>query len=148
MGVVFRFSKQAAAEGDSVPYGFECVRRELLWDETDQGTRLSEILDDVETFDEDRPGCWIDDAADRADQCRFSGAVGSEKRKYLAARNVEIDFLERLESRSIGFRKLADGDSGLHGGLSLPGRPLSYRFVLRRAGEIPLPPGLAGVVSC
>ena len=49
------------------------------------------------------PAVGVDDAADDVDQRRLAGAVRPEQREDLAAADVEVDVLERLEAgRVIG----------------------------------------------
>src|SRR5205085_6053620 len=54
------------------------------------------------------------DAADDADQCGLAGAVRPQQRKDLAAANVEVDALERLEPGRIGLGQVRNGDDGFH----------------------------------
>ena len=49
-----------------------------------------------------RARAGVDDAADDADQRRLAGAVGAEQREDLAAPDLEVDVLERLEARGVG----------------------------------------------
>ena len=55
------------------------------------------------------------DAADDADQRRLAGAVGAEQREDLAATDIEIDSLKRLEPGRVALRKVFDGNDRLHG---------------------------------
>ena len=61
------------------------------------------------------PRARIDDAADDADQRRLAGAVRAEQREDLAAPDLEVDVLQRLEAGRVGLRQVGDGDDGLHG---------------------------------
>ena len=60
------------------------------------------------------PEVGVDDAADDVDQRRLAGAVRPEQREDLAAADLEIDVLERLEARCIGLDQIDDGDDRLH----------------------------------
>jgi hypothetical protein len=62
----------------------------------------------------DRAGGRVDDAADDADQRRLAGPVGAEEREDLAAPDLQIDILERLEAGGVGLREIRDRDDGLH----------------------------------
>ena len=59
------------------------------------------------------PAVGVDDAADDADQRGLAGAVGPEQREDLAAPDVEVDVLQRLEARGIGLGQVGDGDDGV-----------------------------------
>ena len=51
------------------------------------------------------PAAGVDDAADDADQRGLAGAVGAEQREDLAAADLEVDVLQRLEARRVGLGK-------------------------------------------
>ena len=58
------------------------------------------VRDDVMAVDRHGARGRLDDAADDADQRGLAGAVRAEQREDLAAADVEIDVLERLEART------------------------------------------------
>ena len=63
----------------------------------------------------DLAGGRIDDAADDADQRRLAGAVRAEQRENLAAPDLQVDVLQRLEAAGVGLREMRDGNGGGHG---------------------------------
>jgi hypothetical protein len=44
----------------------------------------------------------------------LAGPVGAEEREDLAAPDLQIDILERLEAGGVGLREIRDRDDGLH----------------------------------
>jgi hypothetical protein len=95
-----RLAPKTAAEADRGPHRLECVRRQFLWYEADQGPRGAIVAGNVVTIDRYRALSCIDDTADDADQSGLAGTVRAQQRKYLAALNVEIDALESLIIRT------------------------------------------------
>ena len=69
---------------------------------------------DVVTVDGDRAAARVDDAADDVDQRRLAGAVRAEQTENLAAPDLEIRVLQRLEAGRIGLRQILDRDDRLH----------------------------------
>ena len=111
-----RLAEQAAAEADRRPHRLERVGGQLLRHEADhargrRGSRATMSWPSTMTV----PLVGVDDAADDVDQRRLAGAVRAEQREDLAAADLEIDVLERLEARGIGLRQIGDGDDGRHG---------------------------------
>jgi hypothetical protein len=106
MGRVLRLAEQAAAEADGRPYGLKGVGVQFLRHEADQRARGAIIPVDVMAADGDAAFAQIGDAADDADQCGLAGAVRAQQREYLAALNIQIDAVQRLESEAVGFRKI------------------------------------------
>src|SRR5438445_13531894 len=102
MGWVLRLAEQAAAEADGGPYRFERVGVQFLWYEADQRARGAIIGVDVVTADGDLAFTGIGYAADDADQRGLAGAVRPQQRKDLAANDIEIDVLQRLEAGAVG----------------------------------------------
>ena len=145
---VGRLAEQAAAEAHVRPHRLEGVGGQFLRHEADQRARGAVVADDVMAVDRDRAGGRIDDAADDADQRGLAGAVRPEQRENLAAADVQVDALERLEAGGIGLGQILDGDDGLHGragrcgtlrdmddaGLELPARS--------RGNELPAVPAI------
>src|SRR5208283_233243 len=77
--------------------------------------------DDVVAVDRDRAAARLDDAADDVDQRRLAGAVGAEQGENLAAADLEIDGLERDQTRCVGLRQVFYADCRKHAGLG-PGK--------------------------
>ena len=50
----------------------------------------------------------IGDAADDADQRGLAGAVRPEQREDLAALDLEVDVVQRLETGAIGLRQICE----------------------------------------
>ena len=57
----------------------------------------------------------IDRAADDADQRRLAGTVRTQECEDLAAADLQIDVLQRLEAGPVGLAKARYGDDGIHG---------------------------------
>ena len=83
---------------------------EFLRHQPDQRAGRAIVRDDVVSIDCDLTRARHENAADDADQCRFSGAIGAQQGKDLASMNIEVDLLERLESRRVAFRQVCDGN--------------------------------------
>ena len=115
---------QPTAEAHRRPHRLEGVGGQFLGHEADQRSRRPIVADDVVPIDRHAPLGRVDDAADDADQRRLAGAVRPQQRKDLAAANVEIDALERLEPGRIGFGQVRNGDDGLHEGTAATARTL------------------------
>ena len=104
---VRRLAEQAAAEADRRPDRLEGVGGQLLRHQADlararrgsrarcRGRRRSPL-----------PALGVDDAADDADQRRLAGAVRAEQREDLAAADLEVDALQRLEPGRVGLGEL------------------------------------------
>ena len=103
---VLRLAEQAAAEADGRPHRFEGVGVQFLRHQPDQRARGAIIRDDVVAADRDAAFAQIGDAADDADQRGLAGAVRPEQRKDLAALDVEIDVVQRLEAGAVGLREI------------------------------------------
>src|SRR6185312_5502127 len=110
----WRLAEQATAEADRSPNRLEGVGMQLLRHQPDQGARGAVILADVVTADGDASLADIGDAADDADQGGLAGAVRSEQCEYLAAADVKVDVLQRLEAGAVGLRQVDDGYDGRH----------------------------------
>ena len=67
------------------------------------------------TIDGDAAGAEVGDAADDADQRGLAGAVRPQQRKNLAAADLQIDVVQRLEPGAIGFGQICNGYDGRHG---------------------------------
>ena len=111
---VGRLAEQAAAEGDGGPDGFERVGRELLRHQADHRAHGAVVARDVEAGDRDRALVEPHDAADESDQRGLAGAVRAEQREDLALADIEVDELERTETRGVGLRHVGDGNDGGH----------------------------------
>src|SRR5260370_25502384 len=77
--------------------------------------------------DGDAPFAEIGDAADDADQRGLAGAVRPQQRKDLAAANLQVDVIERLETGAIGFRQICNGYDRGHGGPDDPNLKMRER---------------------
>ena len=108
----------------------ERVGRQLLRHQADLAARGAVVAHDVVAVGEHRAGAGVDDAADDADQRGLAGAVGPEQREDLAAADVEVDVLERLEARGVGLADVADRDDG--GGVARRHAESSFVSALRR----------------
>ena len=97
-----------------VPHRLEHVGGELLRHEPDPGARRAEVAHDVVAVGRDRAGGRGDDAADDVDQRGLAGAVRAQQRENLAAADLEIDVLERVEAGGVGLGKTRNGEYG-HG---------------------------------
>src|SRR5262249_23944401 len=117
MGRVLRLAEQAAAEADGGPDGFKGVSVQFLRHQPDQRTRRAEVADDVMAADRDTARGRVGDAANSADQRGLAGAVRPEQCKNLAASDVEIDVVQRLEAGAVDLREIRDGNDGRHDGL-------------------------------
>src|SRR5262245_10302757 len=126
---ILPLAEQAAAERHRRPHGLEGVGGELLRHQADQRPRRAVVRDDVVPADSDGAFRWRHDPADDVDQRGLAGPVGAEKRKDLAAADVQVDVLECLEARRIGLAEVGDGNDG-HG--CMHGRRRKYR--IRRSG--------------
>src|SRR6266436_8088162 len=100
---IFRLAEQAAAETDGRPHRLERVRMQFLRHEPDQPARGAVITVYVMAADGDAAFAEIGDAADDADQSGLAGAVRAEQRENLAAFDVEVDVVQRLEGGAVGF---------------------------------------------
>ena len=114
MGGIARLAEQAAAEGHRRPHGLEGVGVQFLRHQPDQRAGGAIVADDVMAIDRDLALRGDQDAADDADQRGLAGAVGAEQSEDLAALDVEIDVVERLEPGRIGLRQIADGNDRWH----------------------------------
>ena len=112
---IVRLAEQPAAEGAGRPHRLEGVGGQFLRHQADHGARGAVVADVVVAVHRHRAGGRIDDAADDADQRGLAGAVRPEQRENLAAPDLQVDALQRLEARGVGLRKISDGDDGLHG---------------------------------
>src|SRR3546814_9931312 len=74
------------------------------------------VADDVVTVRGHAASARRDDAADDADQRGLARAVGAEQGEGLAAADVQVDRLGRLEARGVGLAECLDRDEGLHAG--------------------------------
>src|SRR6266516_4705607 len=110
-----RLAPKPAAEADGGPHRLECIGRQLLRYEADQGPGQAVVADNIVTIHPHRPIGWVDDATDDADQRRLPGTVRAQQREDLAAVDVQIDPLESLESRRIGLGQIRDGYDRVHG---------------------------------
>src|SRR5262249_5400175 len=95
-------AEQSAAERHGVPNGLEGVGRQLLRDEPDQRSRFTVTGTNVVAVHRDSAGGRIRDPADDADEGRFAGAVRTQQGEDFAAKNLEVDILERVETGRIG----------------------------------------------
>ena len=100
---VRRLAEEPAAEAYGLLDGFERRDRELLRHEADHGARRPVVRDDVVPADCHRARRRGDDAADDVDQRGLAGAVRPEQREDLAAADLQVDALQRLEAGGIGF---------------------------------------------
>ena len=119
-------AEQPATERHRSPHGFEGVGRQLLRHEADHRARGTVVGDDVVTVYRNGSVGRIDDPADGADEGRLSRAVGAQQREDLAAANVQVYFLERLETGSEGLGEIRYGDDCLHGSAGGYWRAISY----------------------
>src|SRR5437660_4596507 len=103
MGRVLWFAEQAAAEADGRPYGLKGVGVQFLRHQPDQRARGAIVPVDVMAADGDAALAQIGDAADDADQRSLAGAVRAKEGEYLAALDVQIDVVQRLEAGAVGF---------------------------------------------
>ena len=92
----------------------ERVGRHLLRHQPDQRARGAVVANNIVAVDGDLAGSRIDDAADDADQRRLAGAVRAEQSENLAAPDLQVDVLERLEAAGVDFREMRDGNGGGH----------------------------------
>ena len=84
----------------------EGIGVQFLRHQADQGPRGAIRCDDVVAIDRYAALARIGDAADDADQRGLAGAVRSQQRKNLAALDVKIDIVQRLEAGAIGLRQI------------------------------------------
>ena len=77
---------------------------EFLRHQADHRAGGAIVRDDVVAGDRDLAGARLDDAADDVDQRRLAGAVRPEQRENLAAADVQVDALQRLEAAGVGLR--------------------------------------------
>ena len=103
VGRVGRLAEQAAADAAGGADRLERVGGQLLRDQADQRAGGAEGTGVVMAVHGDRAAAGSDDAADGADQGGLAGAVGAEQGEDLAAMDVEVDALEGLEARGVGF---------------------------------------------
>ena len=75
---------------------------QFLRHQPDQRARGAIIPVDVMAADRDAALAQIGDAADDADQRGLAGAVRPEQREDLAALDVQIDAVQRLETGAVG----------------------------------------------
>ena len=101
-GRVRLLAEQQAAETHRRPHRLERVGVKLLRHQPDQRARRAIVLDEMMAADQHRTGGRIDDAADDVDQRGLAGAVRPEQREDFAARDVEIDALQRMKPGRIG----------------------------------------------
>jgi hypothetical protein len=64
------------------------------------------------TVDRHGAGAGGDDAAYDADQRGLAGAVGAQQREDLALADLEIDVLERLQTRGVGLGQVEIDSAG------------------------------------
>src|ERR1051325_12182649 len=81
---------------------------ELLRHQPDQLARRAVVGDDVVPRHGDAPRRRRDDAADDVDERGLARAVRAEQREDLAAADVEVDALERLEAGGVGLGQVRD----------------------------------------
>src|SRR5215212_5437663 len=110
---VWRLAEQTPAETDRGPDGLEGVGRQFLGDESDQGPRRPKLGDDVVTFGLDDAFRRIDDPAHDVDQRGLPCTVGTEQGEDLSPPDLQVDLLERPETRVVGLIQVGDGDDGL-----------------------------------
>src|SRR5690606_32164348 len=96
-----RLAVQSAREAHRRPDAFEGVGRQLLRHQSDLRACGAVVADDVVAVRGHATAAGRDDATDDADQRRLAGAVGTEQGEDLAAPDLQVDRLERLETRRI-----------------------------------------------
>ena len=101
---ILRLAEQATAEADCRPHRFEGVGVQFLGHQADQRARRAIFLVDIVATDGHAALAEIRDPADDADQRGLAGAIRPEQRKYLAAANLQVDVVKRLETGAIGLR--------------------------------------------
>ena len=106
MGGVLRLAEQAAAEADGRPHRFEGVGVQFLRHQADQRARGAIVASMSWPSTVTLPVARIDDAADDADQRGLAGAVRPQQREDLAAPDVEIDVVQRLETGAVGLGQI------------------------------------------
>src|SRR5471032_3632781 len=105
---VLRLAEQAAAEADGRPYRLEGIGVQFLRYQADQGPRAAIRRDDVMAIDRYAALTRIGDAADDADQRGLAGAVRPQQREDLAAVDIQIDAIQRLETGAVGLGQIGD----------------------------------------
>ena len=119
VGRVRLLAKQATAELDRRPDGFEYVADQLLRHQADLRAGRAVVADDVVTADQHLALARIDDAANDADQGGLAGAVGAEQGEDLALANVQVNALQGRMPGRVDLVQLLDGNDRLHGGWPL-----------------------------
>ena len=99
---VFRFAEQASTETDGRPHRFEGVGVQFLRYQADQRARGAIGFDDVMAANSHTALARIGDAADDVDQRGLAGAIRAKQRENLAALDIQLDILKRLEAAGIG----------------------------------------------
>ena len=131
-----RHAIEPGLEGQHLARREEGVEIELLGHDADRGARLARIAVDVDVPDADRARGLVDQARHDVDQGRLASAVRAEQAEQRAARDVEIDPVERGLGRHAvaaaiglgqaadrdGIDRLGDGDGG--GQICFPGSGL------------------------
>src|SRR6185437_14958261 len=74
----------------------------------------AEIAHHVMPVNQDRTAAEIDDAANDADQRGLAGTVRAKQREDFTLADVEVDVLERPETRGVGLVYIPDRDDRLH----------------------------------
>jgi hypothetical protein len=103
---IFRLAEQATAEADRRPHRFEGIGVQLLRHQPDQRARGAVAVVDIVAADRDAAFARSRDPADDADQRGLAGAVRPQQRKNLAALDLQIDVVQRLETGAIGLGKI------------------------------------------
>src|SRR6266481_2424251 len=111
---IWRMAEQAAAETQRGPRRLEHIRMQLLRHESDPGARRAIVAHDIVTVNEHRTGSRCHDSTDDTDQGGLPRAIRPEQREDFAPADFEIDALQRLKARRIGFGQLRDGDHRWH----------------------------------
>ena len=75
------------------------------------------LVFEMMSVDQDHAARRIDDAAHDVDQRGLAGAVRPQQREDLAAPDLQVDAVQRLESGAIGLGEVGDGYDGGHAGL-------------------------------
>ena len=117
MGGIARLAEQSPAERHRVDYPLELVGGQFLRHQPDGRARAAIVAHNVMPGHLHAAAARPRNAADDGDHRRLARAVRPQQRENLAFLDGQVDAIERLEARRIGFGQAFNFNDGCHGWL-------------------------------
>ena len=124
-GAAFRLghAKQAGLQFQRFKWREKRIEHQFLRHDADAGLGVARVFIDIETPDPRAAGGLVHQPGQDVDHGRFSGAVRPQQAKDAAARDIEIDPLQRLLAAGIDFGQALQADGSFaHACRDRPGR--------------------------